>query len=247
MGKDIPAIFLGKLCKFYNLFIKRKKKNFLKSGLQELNEIKKRSARRTEMCDHLITLFNETLQKNPKLIVELGVNTGESTFVFRKIAELTSAKLISVDIKDFSKKIDWGDSIFVQKDDIIFAKEFKDFCKKKDISSKIDILFIDTSHRYKHTVQEVESWFPLLSDNAKVFLHDTNLHRIFFRRDGSIGLGIRNMKRDVIRAIEKYFKKKFNEYSNFTDFVDGWLIKHYTHCNGFMILEKIPHINKSNN
>lgn len=237
---DIKTIVLGKICELNNIFCNfRKKEKIILSELKELNEIKKRSFKRTEMSDHLVNLFRESLLKNPKLIVELGVNTGESTFVFERVAKLTNAKLVSVDITDCSNVTSWKDWLFVKKDDIEFSKEFTSWCSKNKITPKINILFIDTSHLFNHTVKEIESWFPHLSEDAKVIFHDTNLKKVFKRRDGSMGLGFEN-HRGVIRGIEKYFKCKFNEEKSFTLFKDNWLIKHEPNCNGLMILDKFP-------
>lgn len=55
-----------------------------------------------------------------------------------------------------------------------------------------------------------------------------------------------NKKRWVIRAIERYFDNGFNEKEDFTEFRNGWLIKHYDNCNVFTILEKINQLNTQN-
>lgn len=205
--------------------------------LEQLEEIKKRSIKRTDISDHLVTLFVESLSVNPRLIVELGVRGGESTFVLERVAKLCDSALVSVDIEDCSDISSYKNWIFVQSDDIEFAKRFKNWCKEHEVQPKIDVLFIDTSHIFEHTVQEIENWFPFLSEKSKVLFHDTNLKKLFFRRDGSMGVGWNN-KRGVIRAIEKYLGKGFNEEEDFTEFRNGWLIKHHASCNGLTILEK---------
>ncbi len=106
------------------------------SDLKELNEIRERMKYRTSIDDHLETLFVESLFMHPKLILELGVETGQSTFVFERVAKLCNSIFISVDINDCSKATTWSNWIFVQKDDINFAKEFKPFCEKKGLSPR---------------------------------------------------------------------------------------------------------------
>lgn len=59
-----------------------------------------------------------------------------------------------------------------------------------------------------------------------------------------MGIGWDN-KRGVIRALEEYFGKSFNEKKDFIDFRNGWLIKHHSCCNGFTILEKISALTKN--
>ena len=190
------------------------------------------------MSDHLVTLFRESMILKPKLIVELGILTGESTFVLERVAKLNSSKFVSVDITDFSRVCSYEDWSFIHKSDVDFAKEFKEWCKKKKIKSEIDILFIDTSHMYAHTKEEIRLWFPFLSKKGKVIFHDTNLKRTYFRKDGSMGLGFAN-KRGVIRGLENYFGKKFNEKSSFIDYQKGWFIKHLPNSNGLTILERM--------
>ena len=127
---------------------------------------------------------------------------------------------------------------FVQSDDIEFAKRFPEWCRENGLPTEIDILFIDTSHFFEHTVQEIEHWFPLLAPRAKVFFHDTNLRRIYFRKDGSMGVAWSN--RGVIGALEKFFGKSFNEREDFTASINGWFITHYAQCSGFTILTRNP-------
>ncbi len=227
------------LTELYNLFVSIPvKRRFFPSGFRELDEIRQRALKRSGISDHLEVIFIESLIFNPDLIVELGVRGGESTFVFERVARLCDAKLISVDINDCSKASSYENWTFVKSDDVEFARAFPRWCEDRGIDPSIDILFIDTSHLFEHTLSEIEHWFPYLSKKAKVFFHDTNLRTIFFRKDGSMGLGWNN-KRGVIRALECFFNRRFNERANFTDLVNGWLIRHYANCSGLTILEKL--------
>jgi predicted O-methyltransferase YrrM len=103
---------------YYGLIDMGKPKICAPSGLRELDEIKKHSRVRSEISDHLVTLFTESLSVKPRLIVELGVENGRSTLVFERVARLFNSKLISVDIQDCSGASSYKDWIFVQKDDI---------------------------------------------------------------------------------------------------------------------------------
>ncbi|MEO0161843.1 MAG: hypothetical protein ABIL74_06180 [candidate division WOR-3 bacterium] len=42
-------------------------------------------------------------------MVELGVEIGQSTFVFERLAQLCNAKLISLDINDCANPCNWAD------------------------------------------------------------------------------------------------------------------------------------------
>ena len=212
------------------------------SDLKEFNEIRERILKQrhvSDINDHLISLFVESIDIKPKLIVELGVRGGESTFVLERVAKLCNAELVSVDIENCSNVSTYENWYFIKKDDVTFAKDFKNWCEEKRIKPKIDVLFIDTSHFYEHTVQEINHWFPYLSDRSKVFFHDTNISKFYFRKDHSMGWGWRkgwSNERGVIRALEELFNEKFNEKEEFITVKNGWIIKHYPYCNGFTIL-----------
>ncbi len=220
----------------YNLFHPLKKEDIEFSDNFE-KEIYLRSLKRTDINDHLLTIYRESIEIKPSLIVELGVRGGESTFVFERVSKKTNATLISVDIEDCSNITDYEKWFFVQSDDIEFAKRFDNWCRGKGIEPSIDILFIDTSHLYSHTKEEIEYWFPYLSDKSKVFFHDTNINFLFKRKDGSLQNGWDN-KRGVIRAIEDFCEKEFNEKVEFKDECKGFEIRHIPYCSGLTILTK---------
>jgi hypothetical protein len=221
---------------FINYLIKSR--HYFPNILKELFLTLKQSLNKTDISDHLIPLLFETLMVKPRLIVELGVRGGESTSVFERVARLCGSILVGVDLEDCSDICGYRDWIFIQRDDLEFAAEFKDWSRKKMIQPQIDILSIDTSHLLEHTILEINNYFPYLSDKSKVFLHDTNLKEIYFRKDGSTGQGWNN-ERGVIRALEVYFNKLFDEERPFLDFVDPFLIKHNPYSCGFTILEKV--------
>jgi len=227
---------------FYNFFVNLKKpKNPLTTELPALNDIKRHSLKRTAINEHLETIFLESLTMKPQLIVELGVARGESARVLAQVAQLCGAKLVSVDLTDCSRALDWEEWLFVQKNDLEFAKEFETWCRERQIEPVIDVLFIDTSHYFDHTLEEIRAYFPFLAEHAKVIFHDTNLNTYIFRKDGSVDLGWDN-DRGVIQALEVHFGRKFNKKEEFIDFVTPWLIKHYPYCSGLTVLEKLAHL-----
>jgi hypothetical protein len=227
---------------FYNFFVDLKKpRTSLSTDLPALNVIKQHSRRRTAINEHLETLFVESLSLKPRLIVELGVAHGESTRALAQVAQLCGATLVSVDLNDCSRALDWEEWNFIQKDDLEFAWEFEAWCRERQINPVIDVLFIDTSHYFDHTLKEIRAYFPFLADHAKVFFHDTNLDTYIYRKDGSLDLGWNN-DRGVIRALEVHFNRRFPEKEEFVDFVTPWVIKHYPHCSGLTVLEKLSHL-----
>jgi cephalosporin hydroxylase len=208
------------------------------SDLAELREIEQRAQTPTDISDHLPTLFTESLPSNPRLIVELGVRGGESTFVFERVARLCGSHLVSVDIDDCLRASTYPDWVFVQRDDTLFAAEFPEFCRKRGLCPEIDVLFIDTSHLYAHTVEEIRLWLPYLSERGKVFFHDTNLRLIGRRRDGRLLRGM-DSQRSVIRAVEEFLGGSLSENQDFVRICRGWLVKHWAICNGLTLLERL--------
>lgn len=200
-----------------------------------------RSETPTDINDHLERLYAESLPVDPDTIVELGVRGGESTFVFERVARLTDADLVSVDIEECSGTTDYDRWHFIQSDDVEFAARFNNWCADRDIDSNVDVLFVDTSHLYDHTVDEIDEWFPHLSDRAVVFFHDTNLNPYYRRQDGSIGRGWDN-ERGVIRALEDYFDSEFDETKQFVTICHPFVIKHFPYCNGLTVLQKMPDV-----
>jgi len=205
---------------------------------QELQEIRQRALTPGDIDEHLELMFTEALLQRPKLIVELGVRGGVIMFVFERVARRFDSRIVSVDIDNCSEISSYERWRFVQADDVEFAARFPKFCKQMGIECSIDLLFIDTSHYYEHTTQEIKAWFPLLSPCAKVIFHDTNLRVIGPRKDGSVQLSWDN-ERGVIRALEDHLGIRIPEAENFEEIASGWLVRHWPNCNGLTILDRI--------
>jgi cephalosporin hydroxylase len=232
--------FIDRLCaKLQNLKVQLFHRPVVnRSKVRELDEIYEYARKRSDINDHLANLFFEGMSARPRLIVELGVRGGSSTFVLERVARLSGSRMVSCDYDDCSKATSWGQWLFVQGDDVAFGKAFPEWCAARGMTASIDLLYIDTSHLYEHTVQEIESWFPHLSESAKVVFHDTNMGQIYPHRDGSRGWGWDN-RRGVIAAIEQKLGASFDEKMEFADLVNGWQIKHDPVCNGFTVLTKV--------
>jgi cephalosporin hydroxylase len=204
----------------------------------ELRQVEARAlAHATDISDHLVTIFAETVVVHPQLIVELGVRGGESTFVFERAAAVSGAYLLSVDIEDCAVQCSYSKWSFVRRDDVKFADEFADWCAAHGLRPSVDVLFVDTSHLYEHTREELRTWLPHLSAKGKAIFHDTNMRKIYRRADGTLGAGWNN-QRGVVRAIEEMLGARFNEKQDFVAVVGRWTVRHWAHCNGLTVLEK---------
>lgn len=198
--------------------------------------------RRSEISDHLGALFHEALVARPALIVELGTGTGSSTRVLQAAARHTGARMLSIDLKDKAGMAVPAEArafwTFERADDVAFARDrFAGWCGARGIAPAIDFLFIDTSHELEHTRREIAAWFPLLADAATVAFHDTNLHVAGLRRDGTAMAAYDN-ERGVIRAIEEYLGRSYDERTCFVDVAGDWAIRHDPVCNGMLVMRR---------
>lgn len=211
---------------------------YLSTDDPALKEIRLRSLRSTDIASHLEEIFRVADAAAPRVIVELGVRQGESTFALERAARHNNAYLVSVDVEDCMESSGYERWIFIQSDDVEFAKSYPDWAFERGLQPTLDVLFIDTSHLYEHTKAEIQAWFPLLSERGVVLLHDTNLRRIYRRHDWTIGSGWDN-QRGVVRALEDFFGARFNERRAFELDLDGWRLSHRPLCNGLTVLHRL--------
>lgn len=204
----------------------------------DIMAVRARAARGSDISSHLESLFVEGLKVNPRLIVELGVRGGESTWVFERLARRCGADLVSVDIADCSAICKYERWHFVQEDDVQFGRRFPNWCRTRGLTTRIDVLFVDTSHLYQHTLAEIAAWFPHLGPGAAVMFHDTNAGTIFRRRDWTLGGHGFNNDRGVIRALEKTLGLSLVESRPFDVEAAGWRVTHDPVCNGLTILRQ---------
>ena len=199
----------------------------------------------TDISSHLPALFAHTILQNPKIIVEAGVRGGESTKPLYKATQFCKSNLIGVDIDPMWAKATYNamDNAFcLEMSDVDFADYYLNSSFK---DKKIDLVFIDTSHEYQHTLQEITVFVPLLNEHGALMFHDSNVTPLersgYVRLNGSWDSAPGN-PRGVPQAIKEYFALDFNEYaySNITFTRNGitWHMTHYPFCNGLTIMQK---------
>jgi predicted O-methyltransferase YrrM len=198
---------------------------------------------RSDIHDHLGTIFAEAMASAPKLIVELGTRSGLSTRALLAAAELTDAQLLSVDLEDCSGvefperfRPRWS---FAVSDDVAFAgAPFEAWCAARGVAPSAEVIFIDTSHLYEHTTAEIAAWLPRLAPGGAMLFHDTNMGDWYRRLDGRTWRGWNN-ERGVIRAIEEHFGRRYDERRYFVDVADGFLVRHAPWSNGLTVLRRL--------
>lgn len=201
------------------------------------------SPSKVAISDHLCNLFTDIMISKAKLIVELGTRGGDSTKTILSVADYLDARVLSVDINpcgeiglDQNLLKRWE---FVEADDIVFGNEkFVPWCQKNDCVPEIDALFIDTSHEYEHTVEELQVWLKFVPVGGIVMFHDTNMGDYYTRMNNYMKMGWDN-QRGVIRAIEEYLGREYDETKQFVDFTQNWLVRHHPYSSGYTFMKRM--------
>lgn len=129
-----------------------------------------------EISAHLWTLYWMPRMLKATIVVELGVRSGESTRALLAGCMDQRAFLWSVDIdgdayhvRDVTENrgivLDWTRWECRQADSVEAARQFG----KRDA----DLLFVDTTHEYEHTLREIMAWHYRVR-GAMVF-HDSGI------------------------------------------------------------------------
>lgn len=168
------------------------------------------SKRVTDIHEHLVTLHQLVTSIAAKTVIELGVNTGESTVALLEAVEATGGQLYSVDIQllpatkvmleSYGLTSRWN---FTLQDDLEYVKTWP-------AERKADLIFIDTSHSFDHTTKEIAVYEPILRPGGIMVFHDTVSYY-----------------EGVYKPIKKFLKAH-----------PGWGMENKTNCNGLGILRK---------
>jgi len=123
-----------------------------------------------------LPFFYETARSYPGVrVLELGARTGNSTLAFLAGAQEAQGSVVSVDIDDVPRavngmapwrKIPWW--AFIRGDDM-------DPAVQAQLPGEVDVLFLDTSHEYEHTLAELHAYMPRVAPGGVALFHDTRL------------------------------------------------------------------------
>ena len=117
---------------------------------------------------HLISIFAMALASKGETYVELGVREGHTSEPLHKAAELNLGKLWSVDVNEPTEYRPYEPTShyeFVKKDSIKFLEEWP---KHK----KMDVVFVDDWHSYKHVKRQLELLDECVGPGSVILLHD---------------------------------------------------------------------------
>jgi len=160
--------------------------NIAKTSFSPKNPVEKRMTTYSDTWQHMPTLHLLCLLKKPKIILELGCRTGNTTVPLLFAASQYQGHVYSVDIEKWEELKNFLDDeeelkkywTFLESDDIILEWD-----------KEIDFLYIDTSHTYNHTMNELRKYEPLVNSGGTIVFHD-----IF--------------EEEVSKAISDYFKNR---------------------------------------
>lgn len=143
-------------------------------NILDRNYINNLAQYQTDINQYILSLYNIPVQINAQTIVELG--SGQSTFAFLAAANKTNGQLYSFDIGPFPatplRGFPTGESILTEASRLHYT-QISDLEAEKTWNKPIDVLFLDTSHTYQHTKQELLVWPRHLRRNGIFIMHDT--------------------------------------------------------------------------
>lgn len=116
---------------------------------------------------HLPRFVDLVLETNAQHVIELGSRTGVSTVAWLYALEQTGGRLTTVDLDPAPPIGTWPHWTHIQGDDMSpgIVETLPD----------ADIVFIDTSHHYAHTLRELHTYRWLLKPGGLIVCHDTEL------------------------------------------------------------------------
>lgn len=159
-------------------------------------------------AQQLLRLHNEAAKRIDPLIVELGVDKGQSTRVFlNAIENKEKAKLISIDIRDCSDAAHSQKWDFVQQDSTDLDNLLN---SKPEIKHGIDILYVDSLHKDKHVKKEIYLFFRYIKKGGIIFFDDIDSTPYMSKqRKDSVSIEIANRK--IYQLLEAIFRANMDK------------------------------------
>lgn len=123
----------------------------------------------SDIQHHLPRFVQMVEDLDARHVIELGTRTGVSTLAWLYGLARTGGHLTSVDIDAAPQIGSYEHWTFIQGDDCdpaVFTR-----------LEPAEIVFIDTSHLYDHTIRELHLYRHLVKPGGRLVLHDTRLER----------------------------------------------------------------------
>jgi predicted O-methyltransferase YrrM len=160
----------------------------------------------SDMQHHLVRLYSLTVKlPKEKVVVELGVRWGDSTTALLAAVNDSGGHLYSVDLLPPSG----GAAVYLDTEPNWTFILGDDMEVVKNWNKPIDHLFIDTTHRFEHTLSELREWGKWVKVEGIITLHD-----LYAYVDNEVPT-------EVIPAIEKFMEENPQKYI-FTAFPNSY-------------------------
>ena len=158
-------------------------------------------------ANQLLEMHAEAFKRHNPLIVELGVDKGQSTRVFlNAISDKNNSRLISIDIKDCKDAVRSENWEFIKQDSIDIETLLS---KKPILKNGIDILYIDSLHTQAHVSKEIYAYFEYIKPNGVIYFDDVDSGPYMKgQRKDSINTEITNRK--ILDLLEAVFRANYS-------------------------------------
>lgn len=193
---------------------------------------------REAIAGHLGALLWHCCACRPGLIVELGVRRGLTTSLFIEAARTYGGHILSVDSGPVPFTSSYEQWFFKEMSSQEAGKQFPEIASQLGLSSSVDLVFLDTSHEYEDTVEELAQWVPHIAPTGTLICHDTAMGRVYRHSDGSIRRG-RDNARGVERALEDFLGISLDARSHYTGYSGGWAVYHNPLSSGLTMLTRL--------
>jgi predicted O-methyltransferase YrrM len=134
-------------------------------------EYGQRAATWSDIVDWLPTLHDTVAAYPQATVVELGVRSGNSTAAFLLAVAEVDGSLWSADIADPRVPGWWAETGLWT---LCIGDDTSDTMLEQ-APAEVDVLFIDTSHHYEHTLAELRAYVPRVKPGGTVLMHDIEL------------------------------------------------------------------------
>lgn len=158
-----------------------------------------RLSKDTDIREYLPLLFQTAASYKNVRVLELGARRGNSTLAFLAAAEAVNGKVTSVDIDRVTDALDgmlpWRNCpgwTFIQGSDI-------EETVQAQLPLEVDVLFVDTTHEYDHTLEELRIYVPRVVKGGVALFHDTRFFGTWSEEGDTIP--------PVARALDDYCKE----------------------------------------
>ena len=128
------------------------------------------------MRNYMFRLYWLAKRSNSKKIVELGCTPGGSTIPLLWAAERNDGYLWSCDLANPPTKIPHYNSSDMSKRAIIGGIKASELGKVW-FHGEVDFIYLDTSHAYEDTIEEINAWLPHLKEGGLFVFHDTEIYK----------------------------------------------------------------------